>query len=109
MIVNDNLSLILEHISCLVIAGGFKLSEIGLSTVAVLTDDLGFKQLPDLPQEIDGSSVLLHNGTIVVCGGWKNKQMCLKLDKGIWKLHSYLNEKRICHSAVTTKRATFIF
>jgi len=75
----------------------------------VLTGDLGTKQLPDLPEEIDGSSLVLHNGTILLCGGYKNEKKCLQLDHLTWKEHSTLNKERVAHSAVTTQTATFLF
>ena len=93
-----------EKISCIIIAGG-----IDKSSVEVLTGDLGTKQLPNLPEEIYDSSMVLHNGTILLCGGINNEQKCLQLDHGTWKEHSTLNEKRVWHSAVTTQEATFIF
>ena len=53
--------------------------------------------------------MVLHNGTILLCGGYKNEKKCLQLDHGTWKEHSTLNEKRAWHSAVTTQTATFLF
>ena len=53
--------------------------------------------------------MVLHYGTILVFGGWKNNRKCLQLDGGTWKDHSTLNEARYWHSTVTTQRATFIF
>ena len=75
----------------------------------ILPEDLGIKQLPNLPNRIDASSMVAHNGTIVLCGGFYNEQKCLQLDHGTWKEHSTLIEKRVRHSAVTTQTATFIF
>ena len=50
-----------EKISCIIIAGcGPK------SSVEVLTGDLGTKQLPNLPEGIGGSSMVLHNRTILL-------------------------------------------
>ena len=88
----------------MIIAGGYD-----KYSVEVLTCDLGTKHRPDLPKEIDGSSLVLHNGTILLCGGIKNKQKCLQLDHGTWKEHSTLNVGRNLASAVTTQRATFLF
>ena len=93
-----------EKVSRIIIAGG-----IGGTSVEVLTGDLGTKQLPNLPKEIWRSSIVLHNGTFLLCGGDNNKQKCLQLDHGTWKEHSTLNEGRVSHSAVTTKTATFLF
>ena len=53
--------------------------------------------------------MVLHNGTILLCGGGGNSQQCLQLDHGLWKQHSTFNEERIKHSAVNTKTATFLF
>ena len=93
-----------ERVSCVIIAGGYN-----KSSVEVLTDDLGTRQLPNLPDEIWRSSMILHNGTILLCGGHNNRQMCLQLDHGTWKEHSTLNKSRVYHSAVTTQTATFLF
>ena len=81
----------------------------GNTTVEVLTRDLGTKQLPNLPDEIEGSSVVMHNGIMLLCGGFYNFQKCLQLDQEIWKEHSTLNTIRVNHSAVTTQTATFLF
>ena len=95
--------LFLGRISGIIVAGG-----IG-SSVDFLTGDLRIKQLPNLPKNIDGSSMVAHNGTIILCGGKNNEKQCLQMDHGTWKDHSTLNEARVWHSAVTTQTATFIF
>ena len=74
-----------------------------------MPEDLGIKQLPNLPKDIRGSSMVTHNGTILLCGGFQNEKKCLQLYHGTWKEHSTLNVERNRHSAVTTKEATFIF
>ena len=89
-----------ERISCTIVFGGG-----GSTTVEVLIGDLGTKQLPNLPDEMEASSVLRHNGTMLFCGGFYNFQ----LDHGTWKKHSSLNTTRVNHSAVTTQTATFLF
>merc|ERR1712209_92876 len=100
----------LKKIACIIIAGGIRMQGGRKSSVEVLTGDLGTKQLPNLPKEIHGSSMVLHNGTILLCGGsWDNNQKCLQLDHGTWKKHSTLNEEREFHSAVITQTATFLF
>ena len=53
--------------------------------------------------------MVLHDKSILLCGGKNNYQKCLQLDHGTWKEHSTLDEKRIDHSAVTTQTATFLF
>ena len=73
----------------MVIAGGYD-----KSSVEVLTGDLGIKQLSNLPGEISSSSMVLHNGTILLCGGGNNVKKCFQLDHGTWKEHSTLNEER---------------
>ena len=79
------------------------------SNVDFLTGDLGIKQVPKLPKEICSSSMVVHNGTIILCGGWGNSNKCLKLYQGTWKEHSSFNKKRALHSVVTTPTATFVF
>ena len=99
---------LLERISCILVAGGIEAENKG-SSVGVLTGDLGTIQLPNLPSNIFGSSAILHNGTMLLCGGRNNYQWCLQLDCRIWKKHSILNDQRGLHSAVTTQTATFLF
>ena len=95
---------ILGRISAIIVAGGS-----GRSSVDILPRDVGIKQLPNLPDGIHGSSMVAHNGTILLCGGENNLKKCLKLDHGTWKEHSTLNVERTLHSAVTTQAATFLF
>ena len=80
--------MVLGRISGIIVAGGD-----GSSSVDFWAGDLGIKQLPNLPQEIAGQSMVLHNGTIILCGGWENSDKCLQLDQGTWKEHSNLNEQ----------------
>ena len=95
--------LFLGRISGIIVAGGSR------SSVDFIIGDLGMKQLPTLPRNIEYSSMVAHDGTILLCGGWDNKQKCLQLDHGMWKEHSTLNMERAQHSAVTTQAATFVF
>ena len=88
----------------MIIAGGYD-----KSSVEVLTGDLGTKKLRYLPAKIDDSSMILHNETILLCGGYNNVKKCLQLDHRTWKKHSTLEEGRVSHSAVTTQTATFLF
>ena len=74
-----------------------------------LTRDLRIKQLPNLPDRNHGSSMVAHNGTILLCGGIGNDQKCLQLHHVTWKEHSILTKKRFYHSVVTTQTATFLF
>ena len=54
--------------------------------------------------------MVLHDDTILMIGGFGNHENCLQLDLGTWKDHSTLTaEERVCHSAVATQTATFVF
>ena len=75
----------------------------------ILPEDLVMKQLPNLPQNIVGSSIVTQFGTILLCGGFGNEKQCLQMDHGTWKEHGTLNVDRALHSAVTTQAATFVF
>ena len=91
------------------VAGGFKNGN-GVSAFNILTeDDLKIKEPQNLPKEIDGSTMVLHGGSILLCGTSNNLKQCLHLDHGTWKEHSNLNNRRVWHSVVTTKTATFVF
>ena len=94
------------RISGIIVAGGYDVSH---NECYFLAGNLGIKQLPTLPHNIKYSSMVLHNGTILLCGGSGNEKKCLQLDHGIWKEHSTLNVERTCHSVVTTQAATFVF
>ena len=96
--------------SCIIVAGGNKPGPGGSTkSVEVLFGDLRTKQLANLPGKIVESSMFLHDGTILLCGGSYNGQKCIRLDHGTWKEHSTLNEARYGHSAVTVQIATFLF
>ena len=97
------------RISGIIVAGGYDGSPDGSSSLDFLAGDLGMKQLPNLPHRIRASSMVAHNGTILLCGGFGNEKKCLQLDNGTWKEHSTLNVERVWHSAVTTQAATFVF
>ena len=62
-----------------------------------------------MTSDIFGSSFVIHNGKILVCGGYGNGKACLQLDRGTWKEYNALNENRIEHSSVTTQTASFLF
>ena len=81
----------------------------GGSAVDMLTGDIGAMQLPTLPNGIHGPSMVLHNGNILLCGGYNNGKTCYQLIHATWKQHSTLNEGRVLHSAVATQSASFIF
>ena len=85
------------------------LSTVEVLTGDLLTDDLRTKRIPALPKNISFSSMVLHQGSILLTGGFGNEESCLQLENGAWKEHSTLNEERIDHSAVTTNSATFLF
>ena len=93
-------------ISGIIVAGGYRSSIVDFLTG---DPDLKITQLPNLPQEICGSSMVVHNGTVLFCGGRHNEQKCLQMNHGTWKEQSTLIKERVWHSAVTTKTATFVF
>ena len=93
-------------ISCIIVAGSVKSGCFGIE---VFTGEFHGLQLSSLPLEISDSSLVLHNGTILICGGWKNFQKCLQSDHGQLIEHSTLNKERYLHSAITTPIATFLF
>ena len=74
-----------------------------------MVGDLGTKQLPHVNIDLKGSSVVLHNGKILLCGGLKNTKACLQLDRGTWKEYNSLNHARFYPSSVTTQTASFLF
>ena len=87
------------------VAGGFKNGN-GVSAFNILTeDDLKIKEPQNLPKEIDGSTMVLHGGSILLCGTSNNLKQCLHLDHGTWKEHSTLNNRRVWHSAVTKNQS----
>ena len=93
--------------SCIIIAGGIENGN--LVSVGILTGDFNTKEPPNLPKTIVESSMVIHDGTILLCGGRNNKKTCLQLRHGNWKEHSTLKTERIWHSAVTTQTATYVF
>ena len=90
------------RITCIIVAGG-----IGSSVVDFLTGDLRITQLPNLPQNIHRSSMVSHNGIILLYGGFGNSDKCLKLHHGTWKEHSTLITKRDWHSAVGGRKKAY--
>ena len=106
-------TLISEKVSQIVIAGGYRdtsgIQGVRLGVIEILTGDKPTKLIPDLPENIvDSTSLVLHNGNILLCGGY-NEKKCFILEHGTWKEHSTLNMKRTFHSIATTQNATFIF
>ena len=95
--------LFLGRISGIIVAGGSR------NSVKFLIENQGIKELPDIHKNVFGSSMISHNGTILLCGGFGNEKKCLQMDHGTWKEHSTLNVERDWHSAVTTQTATFVF
>ena len=87
--------------------------------VQFLAGDLEKKQLPYFfPSQFSNvrlgitypqydPSMLLHNGTILLCGGRMKK--CYQLFRGNWMLHSTLNKSRVNYAVVSTQKAIFIF
>ena len=78
---NDSTFIILfpssEKISAIIVAGGCV-----ISSAEILAGDWATKKLPNLPKEISYSSMILHNGQILVVGGWNNELKCLQLNHG---------------------------
>jgi len=98
-------------VSMILIAGGHDNDFNKLASVEVISNDARNNiQLPDLPKTISmSSSIVNHNGAILLCGGKNNLQTCLKMEENGWNHHSYLNKERRYASAVATNTATFIF
>ena len=100
--------MIIEHINCFIASGVDTDSD--FTTFEAITGDLGTIPLATLPgHRIFGSSMVMHNGSMLLCGGTNNKQKCFQLCHGLWKEHSMLNKERYGHAVATTKCATFIF
>ena len=87
----------------MIIAGGTG------GNVEVMIGDLGSKRLKKLPYYMSATSMVMLNGTILICGGKNNEKSCLQLNSGVWIEHSMLNEERFWHSVASTPTATFIF
>ena len=104
-----NILLFSESCHCIIIAGGRQWNDALVSGVEVVYGNLKTKQLPNIAKGIYGSSLVLHNGAILLSGGKDNFQKCLQLDHGNWKEHTTLLKERILHSVVATETATFIF
>ena len=60
------MSSFLEKISCIIVAGGIDDGCKVSSTVEVISKDFGNKKLPDIPQIIDGPSVLFQDGAVLL-------------------------------------------
>ena len=92
------------------VAGGYYGSS--LSSVEVLSSEssLTNKKLAEFPNHIYGQpSLLLHDDSLLLCGGYGNLNKCLVYENNYWKQHSILNEWRIYASAVMTAEGTYIF
>ena len=98
---------LLDKFSSLIISGGYR--GCGASSLTFLIGDLGVQEFPMLPKGKYGSSMVLQNGTILLCGGEPDGHECFQLKHGTWKYHSTLNRDRVFHSVVTTQMATFLF
>lgn len=102
----------LGGISCFIVAGGISTADLRSYTAEVMIGDLGTKKLPNVPRNIQASSLVLHNGHILLCGGGGqgNDKECLELHHGTWRRqYSALNQRRYEHSGVPTQTATFLF
>ena len=86
-----------------------------LDDVILICGNTKKMECPDLPYENGHSSMVVHDGAILLCGGTDNSLpkngvlRCLQLDQGAWLEHSTLNHGRVFASAVATSKATFIF
>ena len=78
-------------------------------TLEVITGDLKIKHLTMLPEQNWYWSIIQYEGAIMLCGAFYDGQKCVKLDHGIWKDHSTLNEARYGHTIATTKSGIFLF
>lgn len=74
----------------------------------IITGKSKQNQSLNLPESNGFGRLVMHNGSILLCGGIKDKN-CLKLTQGTWKHHSTLNQNRSSGSIVSTNTATFIF
>ena len=92
----------LEWVSTIIIAGGTK------RLVEVMIGDLGCKRWKPMPERIYHPSMVMHNGTILMCRGDTKKCHQLNSD-GVWIEHSTLNKERYWLPVVATPTATFAF
>ena len=76
-------------------------------TAEVFLGNCGSKQLPELPRGKFGSSLVMHYGTIILCGRLDRK--CYQWNGNAWKEHSTFNQERVYTIAVSTSTATFVF
>ena len=59
---------------------------IASATVEVIAGEIGTFCLPPLPLGIRASSMVLHDGMILLCGGECNvDKKCFQLENGTWK------------------------
>ena len=79
------------------------------STLEVFFGDSRMKKLLNWHEGNYGSTLIMHHGKILVCGGYLKLKKCFQLEGDTWKEFSTLNEERQEHSAVTTQKATFLF
>ena len=90
-----------ERESCIIVAKDIQFGPAEQDpAVEVLTGQQGTKKLPYLPNRIIGPSLVIHKGTILLCGG---RFTCFALDEDCtWKEHSKLNLERYGNSLATT-------
>ena len=58
----------IERTSCLIIIGGYN-HESGFSPLHVISEGLEIKRYVNLPLHTNITSMVLHNGNILLCGG----------------------------------------
>ena len=99
--------------SMILIAGGYLSYQSYLSSAEVLTGGTNQIQLPNLPTETYGQSLINHYGTVLHCGGldtaFNIQKSCVKLSNSSWVAHSTLNGFRYDSGAATTNSGSFIF
>ena len=99
-------SVIIPYYLTIITGGSTK--DLGSDVIPECTRELFI--IPNLPKTIFGSpSLCLHDGSILLCGGYGNLKDCFYVKNGKWTWHSQLNVKRTYASVVSTEFATFIF
>ena len=59
-----------DRVPCTIVAGGSNyVAGYDVNTVEIITGEIGRRPLSNLPKKIFDTSLVLHNGTIMLCGG----------------------------------------
>ena len=97
-------------VSSIIIAGGGGLDQGNIDFLGAISDITQKINLPSHFQNFNrNQSMVIHNDSILFCGGITTLKACHSLVNGSMKLHSKLNRDRLVAPAVSTKRGTFIF